>query len=251
MRSQKSNSAVEISVADASLQPAIREATSLLRRYRLSYEQAQYVLKVARKSVGLERPRAPKRLSKALSSEEIERLFTAIRRSGKGEHELMYKLFLVTGLRCAEMCNLLRSDVHLTEGTIFVRQGKGSKDRVVPFPTSLRLPLDLHLKSTQEQHWLFETRQKRRFSTRWIQALSKEYGEAAGLSGFTVHVLRHCFCTNLSRGVKSADGSRVKLSDAQIQVISGHSQRSSLEIYTQLGLGSVRDDYETIMRESD
>lgn len=249
MRSHKNNSAVQVSITDQSLQPAIREAASLLRRHRLSYDQAQYVLKQARKQVGLARPATPQKLPKALSAEEIERLFSAIRKSGNVEHELLFKLFLATGLRCAEMCNVLRSDVALGESTIRVSRGKGGKGRVVLFPQTLRMPLELHLRATSDQRWLFETRQKKKYSTRWIQELSSRYGRLAGIDGFHVHLLRHTCLTRLAVGVKDENGGRVKLSDAQIQVQSGHSQRSSLEVYTKLGLGDLRDEYEAIMGE--
>lgn len=251
MRSHKSNSALQVSRSDESLKPAIREAASLLRRYRLSYDQAQYVLKAARKQVGLARPTAPQKLPKALSPEEVERLFSAIRKAGNVEHELLFRLVLATGLRCAEMTNVLRSDVSLEESTIRVTRGKGGKDRIVLFPTSLRMPIELHLRATPEQRWLFETRQRKKYSTRWIQELSVRYGGAAGLENFHVHLLRHTCLTRLAVGVRTGEGARIKLSDAQIQVQSGHSQRSSLEVYARLGLGELRDDYETIMNDPD
>jgi integrase/recombinase XerD len=249
MRTRKTNSAVAQESEEQSLQPAIKDAISLLRRHRLSYDQSLYVIKSARKAVGLDRPTVPKKLPKSLSAEEIARLFTAVRKSGKVEHELMYRLFLVTAVRCAEMTNIRRSDVSLSEGTIRITQGKGSKDRVVPFPSTLRLALELHLRATEGQRWLFETRQRKKYSTRWIQELSKTYGEQAGLRGFHAHLLRHTALTKLSVGIVDSSGGRVKLSDAQIQVVSGHSQRSSLEVYTQLGLGNVRDEYEQIMTD--
>lgn len=249
MRTHKTNSAVALDLSEQSLQPAIKEAASLLRRHRLSYDQSLYVIKAARRSIGLQRPAASKKLPKALTAEELDRFFAAVQKSGKVQHELLYRLFLVTGVRCAEMTNIHRADVSVGDGTIRINQGKGSKDRVVLFPNSLRLPLELHLRATEGQRWLFETRQRKKFSTRWIQQLSKQYGEAAGLQEFHVHLLRHTCLTRLAVGVKTATGERVKLSDAQIQVQSGHSQRSSLEVYTQLGLGSLRDDFERIMND--
>jgi integrase len=249
MRCRKTNTELDLNAK--SLQAAIKEAALLLKKYRLSYDQSLYVVKTARKLVGLGRPTKPKLLPKALSTEELDRFFAAVRKAGKAEHELLYRLFLVTGVRCAEMTHILRSDVSLADGTIRINCGKGGKDRVVLFNAALRLPLDLHMRATEGQRFLFETRQRKKFSTRWIQALTKSYGETAGLAGMHVHLLRHTALTKLAVGIVTSNGERVRLSDAQIQVQSGHSQRSSLEVYTQLGLGNIRDEFEKIMESKD
>jgi integrase len=46
-------------------------------------------------------------------------------------------MFLYTGLRKSELLNLKYADVDVDNKTIFVRQGKGNKDRIIPMPQSL------------------------------------------------------------------------------------------------------------------
>lgn len=62
MRIRKTNCAISLKVDELSLQPAIKEAISLLRRHCLSYEQILYVIQSARKAGGLDRPTIPKKL---------------------------------------------------------------------------------------------------------------------------------------------------------------------------------------------
>jgi integrase/recombinase XerD len=42
------------------------------------------------------------------------------------------EIFYSTGIRRAELCNLLLHDVDPARGTVMVREGKGRKDRMVP-----------------------------------------------------------------------------------------------------------------------
>lgn len=46
--------------------------------------------------------------------------------------EAIVSTFLMTGIRRAELLNLRACDADLATGTIFIRSGKGRKDRTVP-----------------------------------------------------------------------------------------------------------------------
>ena len=81
-------------------------------------------------------PRAsrPKRLPKVLTEPEVEALRGRFRgKSVTGlRNRAMIEAMLGAGLRVAEACGLIASDVDLTEGSIRVNLGKGGRDRVVP-----------------------------------------------------------------------------------------------------------------------
>lgn len=247
IRCHKSNSELSVDLAIQTFDPAIREVASVLRRYRLGYDQSAYIMKMARKTVGLHRPSKGRKLPKSLSNEQLDAFFASVAKGANAEHELMFKLLYATAARCSELTNIKREDVSLSASTIRIVCGKGSKDRVVLFPASLRMALQLHLNATGDQTYLFETRQRRRYSARWVQTLAHRYGEGAGISNCHPHLFRHSSLTTLATGIVLPSGERVRLSDAQLQVQSGHSQRSSLETYTVLGLGHLRSDYEKIM----
>jgi site-specific recombinase XerD len=118
---------------------------------------------------------------------------------------------------------------------IFINRGKGAKDRYILFPTSFRLVLKSHLHATPRNRYLFETRRFGPFTTRRIQQIVQGYREMAGITQpLHPHLFRHQMLTFLtSKG----------LSDAQIQLISGHESKKSLEVYQHLSLESVDKAY--------
>ena len=78
-------------------------------------------------------PKAPKKVLKTLSEEEIKRLFSSLDQNTAAgcRDAAMLILFLDTGLRCAELLHLGVEDVHLGDQWVKV-MGKGQKERVVP-----------------------------------------------------------------------------------------------------------------------
>jgi integrase/recombinase XerD len=96
--------------------------------------------------------------------------------------------------------------------------------------------LKSHLSATPRNRYLFETRRFGPFTTRRIQQIVQGYREKAGMSQpIHPHLFRHQMLTYLTtKG----------LSDAQIQLISGHESKKSLEVYQHLSLESVDKAYQ-------
>lgn len=69
-----------------------------------------------------------------------------------GTHRLMAQLLYGCGLRLMECIRLRIQDVDFEQGRIFVRGGKGGKDRTVILPESLRAALSDHIARVAEQH---------------------------------------------------------------------------------------------------
>ena len=162
------------------LKTAAAEICSIIRRHRLNYDQLSYCVREARKSMGQGSPRRPIRLPKNLTSVQLEDFFAQVKKSGNSTHEVLFQILYATGCRVSEICNAMRDDVDIEGGKIFVRQGKGAKDRIVLFPTAMRLPMRLYMDATKENLYLFESRRRQRLSTRWVLSLAKTYGEKAG-----------------------------------------------------------------------
>ena len=104
------------------------------------------------------------------------------------------------------------------------------------FPASFRLVLKSHLHAAPRNRYLFETRRFGPFTTRRIQQIVQGYREMAGITQpLHPHLFRHQMLTYLtSKG----------LTDAQIQLISGHESKKSLEVYQHLSLESVDKAYQ-------
>lgn len=67
-----------------------------------------------------------------------------------GEHQLLARLLYGTGLRISEALGLRVKDIDFAQRAIFVRQGKGGKDRVVMLPASLATGLRAQLAACRQ-----------------------------------------------------------------------------------------------------
>lgn len=83
------------------------------------------------------RPVPKRRLPVVLSVDEVLSVLARL----QGEHQLLARLLYGTGLRITEALCLRVKDLDFGQRAIYVRQGKGDKDRVVMLPQSLVLPL--------------------------------------------------------------------------------------------------------------
>lgn len=83
-----------------------------------------------------------------LTEQEIQRLFAQM----TGTHLLMAKLVYGSGLRLMECIRLRLQDLDFGQGQIFVRDGKGGRDRVSFLPQTIAQELQLHVKRVKELH---------------------------------------------------------------------------------------------------
>ena len=208
----------------------------LARKARLGYDEFLYVSQQARKKLGLRRVQKDRRLPQLLAESELKRFFRAIQDAGDVQQEILMKLLFYTAVRVSELVHIKVTDVDLDGCKIFINRGKGAKDRYILFPASFRLVLKSHLEKKNDHRYLFETRRFGPFTTRRIQQIVQHYREKAGITQpVHPHLFRHQMLTFLtSKG----------LSDAQIQLISGHETKKSLEVYQHLSLESVEHAYQ-------
>ena len=219
----------------------VEKFVRLARKERLTYGDFIYVCQQARKKLGLKKPRKEKRLPQILSETELKKFFQVIRGCGNLQHEIMLKLLFFTAVRVGELVKIKVSDIDFNQCKIFIEEGKGKKDRYILFPNNFRLVLQSHLKANPKNKFLFETTRYTSFTPRRVQQIVKEYREIAEISQKVhPHLFRHQMITYLtSQG----------LSDSQIQLISGHGSKKSLEIYQHLSLKNVEQAYQDAVRE--
>jgi integrase/recombinase XerD len=208
----------------------------MARKARLGYDDFLYVSQQARKKLGLRRAQKERRLPQLLADSELKRFFRAIQDTGDVQQEILMKLLFYTAVRVSELVHIKVTDVDLDGCKIFINRGKGAKDRYILFPATFRLVLRSHLEKKTDHRYLFETRRFGPFTTRRIQQIVQCYREKAGITQpVHPHLFRHQMLTYLTtKG----------LSDAQIQLISGHESKKSLEVYQHLSLASVDQAYQ-------
>jgi site-specific recombinase XerD len=175
-------------------------------------------------------PRRQRRIPRTvLSEEEVEALLEALQEHYGLFGRLVGELFYGTGLRLSELRSLRMTDIDLSEALVFVKEGKGGKDRLVPMPAGTVKVLRSFLRRHRGRTYLFEKLPGRAVSKAWISVSLRKAGEEAGIEKkVTAHGLRHSFATHLlARGMDLR----------YIQQLLGHEQITTTEIYTR-----VRDE---------
>jgi integrase/recombinase XerD len=218
----------------------VAQLVRLARKERLDYVAFLYVCQQARRKLGLHKPPRERKLPQLLLETELKKFFRVIERCGNLQHEIMLKVLFYTAVRVSELVRIKVSDVDFVQCKIFIAQGKGHKDRYILFPARFRLVLQSHLRANPKNRYLFETVRYTPFTPRRVQQLVKQYREEAGISQpVHPHLFRHQMLTYLTaRG----------LSDSQLQLISGHENKKSLEVYQHLSLESVEQAYQEAVR---
>lgn len=220
------------------------QLVKILRPQRPDYHYVKKVFEHLRHELGLKgRPPASKKLPDLLTDKEMTAFYEAVWKADDRTHTVMIKLLLFTGIRNSELANLALRDVDLEQCRIRIEQGKGNKDRYVPFPDSFRGEVSQYMKSQEARgaKYLFETNRLDKFTTRWIRGIVKRYADQAGIEKrIYPHLFRHQLLTHLAKK---------GLVDSKLQVISGHEARKSLEIYQDLSLADVADEYQEAMRD--
>lgn len=224
----------------AKLSPPARDLVTIIRRHRLNYDTFRVAAHAARAHLDIRQPSRGRRLPQVLPDTVLQSFYTTIDSAQNLQHQIMLRLLFYTAIRVSELTNITISGLDLPGCKIFIEQGKGAKDRYVLFPETFRLTLQAYVGSVPENEYLFESNRKKKYTTRRIQQIVKDYANAAGIElRVHPHIFRHQCLTHLTKG---------GLSDSQIQLISGHSSKESLEVYQHLSLKDVAADYQTAMK---
>ncbi|MBI1770016.1 MAG: site-specific integrase [Bacteroidetes bacterium] len=181
------------------------------------------ILNQERKVYYLERPLREKTLPTVLNESEVVSIFKA---TANAKHRLMLMLIYSAGLRRSELLNLKRGDVDLERNIVFVRGGKGRKDRQSILARSLNSIIAEYFITYKPSQWLFEGIDGAQYSASSLQQILRRAVSKAGvLKDVHLHTLRHSFATHL---LESGTSTRY------IQVLLGHESPKTTELYTQV-----------------
>ncbi len=124
------------------------------------------------------RSKRQKRPPVVLTGDEVQRLFVQM----NGKHLFMAKLIYSTGLRLMECIRLRIQDVDFGQKKIYVRGGKGGRDRVTVLPPNLTEHLQQHIVRVTALH--HQDLQEGFGEVYLPNALAKKYPNAARESGW-------------------------------------------------------------------
>ena len=164
------------------------------------------------------------------SEENVDKLLSCIDTkdlSGKRD-DALFELIYSCGLRISEACTLKVVNVHLEEQLILVN-GKGDKERIIPFGERAKQKLITYLDEVRPQlskgknvPELFLNYMGNPISRKGVWKRFKELEVMSGIDA-KVHTLRHSFATHLLSG-----GADLRA----VQELLGHSDLSTTTIYT-------------------
>ncbi len=193
----------------------------------------------------LELPRLPHRhLPKGLSQEELQSLLNLPDTTdplGIRDRAIL-ETFYATAIRRSELIHLDISDLDLNAQTLDVRQGKGSKSRLLPIGKNALYWLDKYLLTTRPKLQLNDTegalfisgygdRITSGYLGNWMRKMLTEAGinRAGGC-----HLLRHTCATHMLEG-----GADIRY----IQQMLGHTSLDTTSIYTQVAITQLQQIY--------
>ena len=165
--------------------------------------------------------RKPKKLPIALDKEDFAKL---IQNTKKDKHKVAFLLGFGAGLRVSEVVKLEPRDIDFGKQSIFIRQAKGSKDRVVPIPKGFApkhlkiLPIGIGARALQ---FAFHN-------------AAKKAGLLESKPELHFHSLRHGFATNCVAN---------NIPIHHIRTLMGHSNISTTNVYLELNPKAAIESY--------
>jgi integrase/recombinase XerD len=192
-------------------------------------------------------PTPPRRLPKAISPEDVERLLDAAgyaRTPLSIRDRALLEVLYATGARISEAVGLAVDDLDLPDRSVLLA-GKGGKQRRVPLGSFAARELEAYLVQVRPQlvasgrgtPILFLNSRGGPLSRQSAWLVLRAAAERAGLTtGISPHTLRHSFATHLMDG-----GADVRV----VQELLGHSSVTTTQIYTLVTVDRLREVYST------
>lgn len=187
-------------------------------------------------------PKQPQQLPRLImDQEEVKKLLNAapLQSNSGYRNRIILEILYDTGVRAAEMANITTSDLDLKSGYLTVREGKGSKDRVVPLSSRVCKMIDTYLLMIRPE-MIASKKVKHLVVNRWgnkmtptaIWAVVKRCTNQSGIrKNVTTHTLRHSCATHMLN-----NGAPIR----HIQELLGHESLESTQIYTKVTINDLK-----------
>jgi integrase/recombinase XerC len=189
-------------------------------------------------------PKIPQKTPRFLTPREVLELLDQAPQDSDPQTQLrdqaVLELLYSSGLRVSELTSLNLGDIDTMGQTVFVRSGKGAKDRLVPMgrPAAEAVTAWLNKRALWQPQGtaVFLGRRGGRLDCREVRRLLKKKLMGAGLDlAYHPHSLRHSFATHLL-----SQGADLKA----IQEMLGHQSLEATQRYTHLDLEILKKAYQ-------
>lgn len=148
---------------------------------------------------------------------------------------LVLETLYQTGMRKAELCNLLLKNVDLDDLKLNII-GKGNKERMVPISKKLHALLKKYLKERQpvssEAQYFFINKKGRKINEKFVYRVVKKYlGLITLKKKKNPHSVRHSFASHLLE-----NGAKIQ----EVKILLGHSSLASTQVYTDANIDQLK-----------
>ena len=202
---------------------------SSIRNFLKYLDEEENILQI---KVSELRLKSIRKLPEVLSIEDIEKMINAYKHDDflNSRNKTIIDVLYSTGCRVSELCNINLSDLDLVDNSLKLK-GKGSKQRIVPIGSELKLNLLKYLKIREnfinsKGEPLFLTKSRNSLDRTAVFRIIKSTALKASLdTNIHPHTLRHSAATHMLEG-----GCDLRT----VQEFLGHSSVSTTQIYTKV-----------------
>ncbi|WP_258101051.1 tyrosine-type recombinase/integrase [Marinoscillum pacificum] len=143
--------------------------------------------------IELERPKKIQQLPQVLSLDEVKSIFDHV---DNLKHRAILMTIYSAGLRVGELIQLRIRDINFHGMRIWVREGKGVKDRITVLSPKLLVVLRAYFKEYRPKEYLFEGPNQSMYTAGSVRKVLYRAVSKAGIRKKVVpHTLRHSFAT--------------------------------------------------------
>ena len=192
-------------------------------------------------AAGIARPRKPSRLPRAIMEpKEVELVMAQpdMRTAQGFRDRVILEVLYSAALRREETAKLFVTDVDTDGGYVFVREGKGAKDRVTPLGRSVCDLVKAYIVGVRSE-WPNAGRDQHLFLNRWGKGMTpnavwhvvSKAGRKAGLEKrVSTHTFRHSCATHMVR-----NGAPIR----QLQEMLGHASLETTQLYARVTINDL------------
>jgi integrase/recombinase XerD len=188
-------------------------------------------------------PKLPAKSIDILDQEQVRSFLEKIPASTNLElrNKAMFELLYCCGLRVSEIINLKFQNFDFEENLVrFI--GKGNKERIVPFGSTVKIQVEKYLGSARfnierekKSNYVFLNKSGARMTRQGFWKILKQYAEKFNFNkNIYPHIFRHSFATHMLE-----QGADLRI----VQELLGHSSISTTEIYTNLDKKHIKNTY--------
>jgi integrase/recombinase XerD len=190
----------------------------------------------------IELPRLPSRIPSAVLTHEEAEVILAVPDTGTlmgVRDRAIFEVLYSTGVRRSELTRIAVADVDLGRDVVFIREGKGKRDRLVPlgdraahWVTRYLREVRPHYLGAEDSGVLFLTFDGEPITPNWLSVLVRDVLEESKVDKpGSCHLFRHTMATLMLEG-----GADIRF----IAEMLGHSSLRSTQIYTRVAIDKLR-----------